>query len=68
MDKGNIHNGQNGVNQSFEEAYVKYCMDQCASNHSGDSLVNRIDATYTAPWCCKLSSREQHIYTEALQH
>ena len=27
-----------------------------------------INATFTTPWCCELSSREQHIYTETLQH
>jgi TPR repeat protein len=57
-----------GAIKNREEAYVWYRIAQYAGNHKVDSIVTYLDATLKKSKCCKLSSREKHIYTRALLH
>lgn len=65
---GHLYYDGDGVDQSYEEAYVWYLVAQCAGNHRVDSLVNYLGSTLRKAKCLKLSLRAKHIYGIALRH
>jgi len=65
---GHLYYDGDGVDQSYEEAYVWYQVAQCAGNHRADSLVNYLNTKLIKSQRLKLSSRALHIYTKALSH
>ena len=65
---GHLYYDGDGVDQSYEEAYVWYQVAQCSGNHRVDSLLKYLDTKLVGPVRKRLASRATDIYSKALLH